>query len=243
MADAMRKRDAKKVYFDRQRVKYFLPDADGSIPNSAPVKAAASQRVAEAVHEWADTFDLPPGEGGVLMSMLGSLGNIATATDSELSKLPIEDRTRHALHTFFGSKETMGPMMETFPLTEDSRPPVPSRILVRPSPVPIVQANRSGPWNGSQGGNNNGLRHGHRAQNLQLPRQVYHTTGQWRQDNHPRPIQPLYGNPPAASISPFSAATPAPPVFHRQHQSSYTRGKQPHNPPQAGPILGYRRYG
>ena len=154
MIDAMKKREAKQLYYDRQRTKYFIPSPDGKIPRSYDVAAAASEHVAEAIHEWAERFDLPPGEGGVLMSMLGSLGEIAIADDEVLSNLPIADQTRDTLHSFFGSKGG-SELTAQQPVLVARTPPVPKNITMNPLPARPIQAPQRAQWPGNDGRNLN----------------------------------------------------------------------------------------
>jgi hypothetical protein len=112
VADAFRKRSLKEQYFERQREKYFLPNAQGIIPSSS--LPAAECHVAEALRMWADRFELPPGEASVMMNLLGTLGTIATADDEALSGIPIDDRSKRLLHIFFGSHgHTEAPLLES----------------------------------------------------------------------------------------------------------------------------------
>jgi hypothetical protein len=94
------KRDLKELYFDKQSSKHFLP-MNGFIPASN--STAAAQHTAEAIRTWADRLDLPDGESDVLMSLLGTLGDIVTADDNVLTNIPIEERSKRVLHVFFGS--------------------------------------------------------------------------------------------------------------------------------------------
>lgn len=91
----------KELYFDKQSSKHFLP-MNGFIPVSN--STAAAQHTAEAIRTWADRLDLPDGEADVLMSLLGTLGDIVTADDNVLTNIPIEERSKRILHAFFGSR-------------------------------------------------------------------------------------------------------------------------------------------
>lgn len=98
------KRELKELYFDTQSSKYFLPismNNAGFIPVSN--STAAAQHTAEAIRTWADRLDLPDSESDVLMSLLGTLGDIVTADDNMLTNIPIEERSKRVLHVFFGS--------------------------------------------------------------------------------------------------------------------------------------------
>jgi hypothetical protein len=140
VADAIKKRDIRELYFDKQRERYFLPH-DSSSPScttptftrsssssttNIPMSSApyAATHVAEALRHWAMRFDLPPGEANVLMSMLGTLGEIVTADDDPtLQTVPIDDRTKRLLHVFFGSKGR----------NSNTQPPAPETVTVTPA--------------------------------------------------------------------------------------------------------------
>jgi hypothetical protein len=114
MVDALQKRDVKHLYFNKQREKHYLPDSRSSTNGRAggaiippSYSASAAKHVAEALRQWGERFDLPPGEADVLMSLLGTLGDIATADDNVLASIPMEDRSKQILHAFFGSHGTM----------------------------------------------------------------------------------------------------------------------------------------
>lgn len=133
----MKKRDIRQLYFDKQRERYFLP-RDSSSPScttptftrssstNIPMSSApyAATHVAEALRHWAMRFDLPTGEANVLMSMLGTLGEIVTADDDPtLQSVPIDDRTKRLLHVFFGSKGRKS----------NTQPPAPETVTVTPA--------------------------------------------------------------------------------------------------------------
>ena len=128
VADAIPKRELRERYFESQGKRYFLPLEGGTfIPKTSAPAAAA--HLAVAFRSWAERFDLPTGEADVLMSLLGTLGNIASADDEILDGVPIEERSKRALHAFFGSEGN----------TQAPTPPQVSRISISPmieSPLP-----------------------------------------------------------------------------------------------------------
>ena len=77
----------------------FLPEpSTGIISNEC--SAVASAHVAEVLRIWEGRFDLSPGEVDVLMSVLGSAGNMVDA--KMLENVPVEEKTLRALQSFFG---------------------------------------------------------------------------------------------------------------------------------------------
>jgi hypothetical protein len=95
-------------YFEAQARKHYLPTP--GVSNGATIpevcRPEAAEQIAEALRSWAERFDLPPGEINVLMSTIGSLGAIVTATQEQSSLLldttiPVEDRTKRLLRAFF----------------------------------------------------------------------------------------------------------------------------------------------
>ena len=139
----MKKRDLKNAYFEKQRECHFLPQTCSSaIPmTSAP---AAAKHVAEAFRDWANRFGFPPGEADVLMSLMGSLGGIATADDRVLESVPIDDRSKRILYAFFGSDgvveqpavATMTAAVTPSPFQIPLPPSVPPQQLAVASSIP-----------------------------------------------------------------------------------------------------------
>ena len=116
----------KRALFQRLETKYFLPprsvsktNTDGKVPSAiarlpgqiatknqsktSNAAAAAAAHVAEGLRKIARAFELPNGEEDILMSELRDLKTIATADDSLLATIPIDQRTQKVLHGFFGS--------------------------------------------------------------------------------------------------------------------------------------------
>ena len=101
---------SKKAFFQRLEVKFFLPSSPSRKAESASTAAATTvdpaavaSHVEKGLREIARTFEFPMGEADILMSELGDLKTIATANDSLLGTIPIDQRTRKILHSFFGS--------------------------------------------------------------------------------------------------------------------------------------------
>jgi len=103
ISNAMKKKELKEAYFERQREEVFLPQESTNIVPSTSA-AAAAKYVARTFRQWAERFELPPGEADVLMSMLGSLGEITVADSNVLDSLPIDSRSKMLLQSFFGSQ-------------------------------------------------------------------------------------------------------------------------------------------
>lgn len=117
-------RSKKNRYYEKQHQRYFLPQPiTGSIPVSS--KDAATAHVAETLREWGRRFDFPDGETDVMLSILGSLGNITTVNGTDLQSLPIEKRSKDILLTFFG-------------LTKEESAEGPSALETSPSPPSIT---------------------------------------------------------------------------------------------------------
>jgi hypothetical protein len=90
----------KRMYFEKQHQKYFLPKPRHIPATSRP---AATKYVADAFWLWADRFELPEGEADVIMSLLGSMQAIGTADKKVLRSVPIDSRSKKYLLQFFGS--------------------------------------------------------------------------------------------------------------------------------------------
>ena len=103
VADASRKWHLREAYFEKQRRNLFVP-TNGT--TQIFDEASAASHVAGAFNQWAKRFDLPPGEGNVIMSLSGSMFGVAETTDETLHGTPIEARTKTLLQLFFGSVYT-----------------------------------------------------------------------------------------------------------------------------------------
>jgi hypothetical protein len=115
------RKESKRIFLQRLEKKYFLPNIisdennnnnasssnDNNVDETAAtveeVEVATAIHVAEGIRKFGDMFELPEGEVDILMSELKDLQTIATADDSLLDTIPIEERTRKVLHSFFGS--------------------------------------------------------------------------------------------------------------------------------------------
>ena len=110
VADSLssQRKASKTVLLQRLEQKFFLPSSpsrnnDTSSDTVDPI--AIASHVEEGLRKIAQTFDLPMGEVDILKSELGDLKTIATADDSLLGTIPLDNRTRKILHDFFGSAE------------------------------------------------------------------------------------------------------------------------------------------
>ncbi len=99
---------SKNVLLRRLEDKFFLPSSpsrnnDTTSDTVDPI--AVASHVEGGLRVIAQIFDLPAGEADILMSELGDLKTIATADDSLLETIPIDNLTRKILHDFFGSAD------------------------------------------------------------------------------------------------------------------------------------------
>lgn len=90
------------LYYQRQMAAHFVPP--NNTANAQEHQRAAMVHVAEALRKWADRYELPPGEINVLMSLMGTLGNISKA-GRLLENAPVEERTKQLVCAFFGRPE------------------------------------------------------------------------------------------------------------------------------------------
>jgi hypothetical protein len=90
----------KRLYFEKQHQRYFLPR-----PNHIPTTSipAGASHIGAAVSDWANRFEFPPGEENVIASMLGTLQVIGTADDRVLQAIPLDSRSKECMILFFGS--------------------------------------------------------------------------------------------------------------------------------------------
>jgi hypothetical protein len=105
IADAMApaKRALRREFVERQLLACFLPDDASGFPHPN-ADGQAAMNGASAFREWAELFELPPGEADVLMSIMGTLENIVTGDYQALTRAPLEDRSKEILHGFFESQ-------------------------------------------------------------------------------------------------------------------------------------------
>ncbi|KAL7564128.1 hypothetical protein ACA910_021103 [Epithemia clementina (nom. ined.)] len=100
----------KQAFFRRQELQYCVPKSssrnstnDGKAVNDHQKTQYASNHVRQVFANWARRFELPVGEEDVLMEMLGNLQTIASLKHQDV---PIEDRTRQMLNSFFDLSDT-----------------------------------------------------------------------------------------------------------------------------------------
>mmetsp|Transcript_19246 Transcript_19246/g.53484 ORF Transcript_19246/g.53484 Transcript_19246/m.53484 type:complete len:291 (-) Transcript_19246:218-1090(-) len=105
MAKAIRKAKQKDLYFTPYRIQNFLPSSDGTIPQGDSASSPSPEvaiHIANMLREWAIRFRLPPDEIEVLMSMRSTIADIACCNDVSFDHLPLADKSKHFLQTFFG---------------------------------------------------------------------------------------------------------------------------------------------
>lgn len=94
--------ERQRKYFLAEAKKSGLPDAEtGEVISEA---ALVKQTIA-AFRKWARRYEIPEGDEGVLLSVLGSISNIASASADTLSATPIDDLTRDVVLAFFGKEQ------------------------------------------------------------------------------------------------------------------------------------------
>ncbi|KAL3770271.1 hypothetical protein ACHAWO_003676 [Cyclotella atomus] len=97
------KREKKKQYFAQRASQYYLPNQE---TGKDPTQAAIANHVSKTFHAWAERMGLPEGDSNVLLNIMGSLGDVATADDKALDDLPIRNVTKEIVSTFFGSSKS-----------------------------------------------------------------------------------------------------------------------------------------
>ena len=110
VADSLlsQRKASKNILLRRLEQKFFLPSSpsrNNDTSSDTVDPTAVASLVEEGLRKMAQTFDLPMGEVDILKSELGDLKTIATADDSLLGTIPIDNLTRKILHDFFGSTE------------------------------------------------------------------------------------------------------------------------------------------
>uniref|UniRef100_A0A6U2M2T7 Uncharacterized protein n=1 Tax=Leptocylindrus danicus TaxID=163516 RepID=A0A6U2M2T7_9STRA len=94
--------ERQKKYFAAEAKKSGLPDAETGEVIS---EAALAEQTVIAFRKWARRYEIPEGDEGVLLSVLGSISNIAQASWDTLSATPIDDLTRDVILAFFGKEQ------------------------------------------------------------------------------------------------------------------------------------------
>ena len=85
------KREKKKQYFARIAHENYLPDKD---TGKDPSQDAIANHVSKTFHTWANQMGMPDGDSNVLLSIMGSLGDVVTADTKALDDLPIRNATK-----------------------------------------------------------------------------------------------------------------------------------------------------
>ena len=85
------KREKKKQYFAQIANVNYLPDKE---TGKDPSQEAIAKHVSKTFHAWAKQMGMPDGDSNVLLSIMGSLGDVATADAKALDDLPIRNATK-----------------------------------------------------------------------------------------------------------------------------------------------------
>lgn len=117
------------------------PPPPGSSPPNENDRHAAAIHVSQALRQWGNRFEIPPGDIHVLMSTLQTLQAITSLDPSTIHSLPIEDRTKTILRAFFGNNSSSNSKPPS--LCQD--PPMPSAWNAgHPEPQAMEYYGRSG---------------------------------------------------------------------------------------------------
>ncbi|KAL9188605.1 hypothetical protein ACHAXT_006983 [Thalassiosira profunda] len=111
------KREKRRKYFAQVASKNFLP-VDGTVQ---PTQEAIANHVTRTFNEWAERMEMPEGDSNVVLSMLGSLANVATATASTLDDVPITNASKDLVSCFFGAKGALDTPVEDKQSRDGSR--------------------------------------------------------------------------------------------------------------------------
>jgi len=98
ITDAIKRVAPKNAFLEKCSRQKLVPDANGDI---VPNETAAASIVCKAIRNMAYRFEIPPEEVGVLMSLVTSVGDLASMSKSELQELPLTDETKQILSSFF----------------------------------------------------------------------------------------------------------------------------------------------
>lgn len=86
-----KKREKKKMYFTQIANQNYLPD---NATGRDPSPRAIANHVSKTFNEWAERMGMPVNDPNVLLSIMGSLGDVVTADDKALDEVPIRNATK-----------------------------------------------------------------------------------------------------------------------------------------------------
>mmetsp|Transcript_46963 Transcript_46963/g.98525 ORF Transcript_46963/g.98525 Transcript_46963/m.98525 type:complete len:455 (+) Transcript_46963:83-1447(+) len=95
------KREKRKKYFAQIASKNYFPSE-----GSQPTKEAVANHVTKIFNDWAERFEMPNGDSNVILSMLGSLGNVAAANKGTMDEVPIRNDSKELISRFFGGESS-----------------------------------------------------------------------------------------------------------------------------------------
>ncbi len=98
---APEKREKKKSYFAQIAEQNYLPSSvvKGGVE---PTQETIANHAKGAMIAWAERMEMSRGDINVALDMLGSIANVATASNSDLDNIPITAASKDVIRHFFG---------------------------------------------------------------------------------------------------------------------------------------------
>lgn len=98
---APEKREKKRTYFAQIAEQNYLPSSmvRGGVE---PTQETIANHAKEAMIAWAERMEMQQGDINVVLDMLGSIANLATASNSDLDNIPITTASKDVIRHFFG---------------------------------------------------------------------------------------------------------------------------------------------
>ncbi len=98
---APEKREKKKAYFAQIAEQNYLPSSvvKGGVE---PTQETIANHAKDAMIAWAERMEMSRGDINVALDMLGSIANVATASNSDLDNIPITAASKDVIRHFFG---------------------------------------------------------------------------------------------------------------------------------------------
>ena len=99
---APEKREKKREFYAKMAAEQYYIPASNVKGGIEPTQETIANFAKTAMNNWAERMEIQRGDINVALDMLGSIANVATATDSDLDNIPITAATKNTIRLFFG---------------------------------------------------------------------------------------------------------------------------------------------
>lgn len=95
------KREKKREFYAKMAAEQCIP-ASNVKGGVEPTQEAIANFAKTVMNNWAERMEIQRGDINVALGMLGSIANVATASNSDLDNIPITTATKDTIRHFFG---------------------------------------------------------------------------------------------------------------------------------------------